>query len=139
MLSLLALSFALRTSPATNQQTDLMRNISHLLLDPYPSELLHIYSPCHSLRSASNTRIMRVPRMVRRTQGERSFHDIEPVIWNSLPFLCQAFFFIFFSDKSENTPVSLVCRLICRFCLLFSTFFLFSFFFFSFYQQTHHQ
>ena len=41
---------------------------------PYLSKLLHLYSPSRSLRSASDTRIFRVPRVCR------------PVIWNSLSF-----------------------------------------------------
>ena len=53
---------------------------------PYLSELLHLYSPCRSLRSASDTRIFRVPRVCRRILGERSFQCIGPVIWNSLSF-----------------------------------------------------
>ena len=52
---------------------------------PYRSELLHLYSPFRSLRSASDTRIFRVPRMGRRTLGERSFQYIGHVIWNSPP------------------------------------------------------
>ena len=51
----------------------------------YLSELLHLYSPSCSLRSASDTRIFSVPRVC-RTFGERSFQYIGPVIWNSLPF-----------------------------------------------------
>ena len=53
---------------------------------PYLSELLHLYSPSRSLRLASDTRIFRVPRMCRRTLGEKSFQYIRPVIWNSLSF-----------------------------------------------------
>ena len=49
---------------------------------PYISELLHLYSP-RSLRSAVDTRIFRVPRLGRRTSGERSFQQIGTVIWNS--------------------------------------------------------
>ena len=45
------------------------------------SELLHLYSPSRSLRSATDTRIFRVPRMGRRTLGGRSFQYIGPVIW----------------------------------------------------------
>ena len=52
---------------------------------PYLSELLHLYSPSRSLRSASDTRIFRVSRMGRRTLRERSFQYIGPVLWNSLP------------------------------------------------------
>ena len=40
---------------------------------PYLSELLHLYSSSRSLRSASDSRIFRVPRMGRRTLGERYF------------------------------------------------------------------
>ena len=53
---------------------------------PYLSELLHLYSSSRSLRSASDTRIFRVPRVCGRTLGERYFQYMEPVIWNSLPF-----------------------------------------------------
>ena len=53
---------------------------------PYISELLHLYSPSRSLRSASDTRIFLVPRVWMRTLGERSFQCIGPVIWNSLLF-----------------------------------------------------
>ena len=53
---------------------------------PYLSELLHLYSPSHSLRSASDTRIFSVPRVGRKTLGDRSFQYIGPVTWNSLPF-----------------------------------------------------
>ena len=42
-------------------------------------------TPSRSLRSASDTRIFRVPRMGRRALGERSFQYTWPVIWNSLP------------------------------------------------------
>ena len=54
---------------------------------PYLTELLHLYSPSRSLRSASDTWIFRVPRVCRRTLGERSFQFIGPVIWNSLSLL----------------------------------------------------
>ena len=52
---------------------------------PYLSELLHLYSPSRSPRSASYTRIFRVPRMDRRTLEERTIQYIGLVIWNSLP------------------------------------------------------
>ena len=53
---------------------------------PYLFELLHLFSPSRSLRSASDIRILCVPRVCRRTLAERSFQYIGPVIWNSLPF-----------------------------------------------------
>ena len=52
---------------------------------PYLSALLHLYSPSCSLRSAADAHIFRVPRMGRRTLGERSFQYLGPVLWNSLP------------------------------------------------------
>ena len=52
---------------------------------PYPSALLHLYSPSCSFRSAADAHIFRVPRMGRRTLGERSFQYLVPVLWNSLP------------------------------------------------------
>ena len=75
------------------KQPDSIENSNRLLphylqsvtVPPYLFELLHLYSPSRSLRSASDTWIFRVPRMGRRTLGERSFQYIGPVIWNSLP------------------------------------------------------
>ena len=62
----------------------------HIVSDtaPYLSELLHLYSPSPSpsLRSTSDARMFRVPRVCRRTLGERSFQYNGPVIWNSPPF-----------------------------------------------------
>ena len=52
----------------------------------YLSELLPLYSPSRCRCSASDTRIFRVPRVCRRTLGERSFQYIGPVVWKSLPF-----------------------------------------------------
>ena len=46
---------------------------------PDLSELLHLYSPSRFLRSAADTRIFRVPKIGRRTTGERSFQYIGPV------------------------------------------------------------
>ena len=51
----------------------------------YLFELLHLYSPAHSLCSSSDTQIFCVLRMGRRTLGKKSFQHIRPVIWNSLP------------------------------------------------------
>ena len=52
---------------------------------PYPSALLHLYSPSCSFRSAADAHIFRVPRMGRRTLGVRLFQYIGSVIRNSLP------------------------------------------------------
>ena len=51
----------------------------------YLSDLLHVLNSPRSLRSASDTRTFRVPRMGRNTLGERSFQYTRPVICNSLP------------------------------------------------------
>ena len=48
----------------------------------YVSELLRLYSPCSCLRSASDTRIFGVPRVVKRNWG--SFQYIGPAISSSL-------------------------------------------------------
>ena len=66
-----------------------------------------------SLRSASDTRIFRVPRVCRRTLGERSFQYIGPVIWNSLSF----------SVRHATTLSSFKSKLKTHlFCLLISHF-----------------
>ena len=49
------------------------------------SELLQLYSPSHSLRSSSDTRIFKLRRFNRKTQGFRSFSHFGPHIWNNLP------------------------------------------------------
>ena len=70
---------------------------------------------------APDTHIFRVPRIGRKTLGERSFQYIGSEIWNSLPSLCQAFVFtLFFSVKTEN-PSLLFCILICRFLFVVPT------------------
>ena len=43
----------------------------------YLSELLHLYSPSRSLRSASDTRIFRVPRMGRKRWGRDPFNTLD--------------------------------------------------------------
>ena len=84
------LLFDLHWLPFSSQiQYKIALTCFHIVSDtalPCLSELLHLYSPSHSLRSASDTGIFRVPRVCRRTLGERSFRYIGPVIWNSLPF-----------------------------------------------------
>ena len=80
----------------------------------YLSELLHLYSPSRSLLSASYTWIFHVPRMCRRTLGERSFKYIGPVIWNSLSFSVRHATSLLVQVKTEN-PLLLFCLLISRF------------------------
>ena len=51
----------------------------------YLSDLLQPYTPTRQLRSASDTRTFRVPRVNTKTFGERSFSCAGPSVWNSLP------------------------------------------------------
>ena len=51
----------------------------------YLSELLHLYSPSRSLRSPSNTRMLKIQRFNRKTHGFRTFSHFGPHIWNNLP------------------------------------------------------
>ena len=51
----------------------------------YLSELLHLYSPSRSLRSSSDTRILKIQRFNRKTHGFRTFSHFGPHIWNNLP------------------------------------------------------
>ena len=52
---------------------------------PYFSELLHLYSPSRSLRSASDTRIFRVSGMVRRTMVRDPFNALD--LCSGTPFI----------------------------------------------------
>ena len=49
------------------------------------SELLHFYSPSRSLRSSSDTRMLKIQRFNRKTHGFRTFSHFGPHIWNNLP------------------------------------------------------
>ena len=51
----------------------------------YFSELLHLYSPFRSLRSSSDTRMLKIQRFNRKTNGFRTFSHFGPHIWNNLP------------------------------------------------------
>ena len=51
----------------------------------YLSELLHISTPSHTLRSSSDTRMLTTQQYKRRTRGFRSFSCFGPHIWNSFP------------------------------------------------------
>ena len=51
----------------------------------YISELLHLYSPSRSLRSSSDTRMLKIQRFNRKTHGFRTFSHFGPHIWNNLP------------------------------------------------------
>ena len=49
------------------------------------TEILTVYIPSRSLRSAADTRMLKVPRRNKKKQGQRAFSYIGPVTWNSLP------------------------------------------------------
>ena len=49
------------------------------------SEILTVYTPSRSLRSSADTKMLKVPRRNKKTQGQRAFSYIGPVTWNSLP------------------------------------------------------
>ena len=51
----------------------------------YLSELLHMYSPSRTLRSSSDTRMLKIQQYKRKTHGFRTFSCFGPRIWNSLP------------------------------------------------------
>jgi hypothetical protein len=51
----------------------------------YLSELISIYTPSRSLRSSSDTRILRIPSVRTKSYGQRSFSYQAPTTWNNLP------------------------------------------------------
>ena len=51
----------------------------------YLSELLHVYTPSHTLHSSSDTRMLEIQQYKRKTHGFRTFSCFGPPIWNSLP------------------------------------------------------
>ena len=51
----------------------------------YLSELLHVYTPSRTLRSSSETCILKIQQYERKTHGFRIFSCFGPHIWNSLP------------------------------------------------------
>ena len=50
----------------------------------YLSELLHVYTPSRTLRSSSDTRMLKIQQYIRKTHGFRTFSCFGPHIWNSL-------------------------------------------------------
>ena len=51
----------------------------------YLSELLHVYTLSHTLRSSSDTRILKIQQYKRKSHGFGAFSCLGPHIWNSLP------------------------------------------------------
>ena len=51
----------------------------------YLSELLHICTPSRTLRSSSDSRMLKIPQYKRKTHGLRTFTYFGPSVLNSLP------------------------------------------------------
>ena len=51
----------------------------------YLSEMLHVYSPSRTLRSSSETRMLKIQQYKLKTYGFGVFSRFGPHIWNSLP------------------------------------------------------
>ena len=51
----------------------------------YLSELLHVYTPSHTLRSSSDTGMLKIQQYKRKRHGFRAFSCFGPHIWNLLP------------------------------------------------------
>ena len=49
------------------------------------SGLLHVYTPSRTLRSSSDTRMLKIQQYKRKSHGFRAFPCFGPHIWNSLP------------------------------------------------------
>ena len=52
----------------------------------YFSELLHVYTPSLTLRSSSDTRMLKIQQHKCKSRGFRTFSCFGPHIWNSLPY-----------------------------------------------------
>ena len=50
----------------------------------YLTELIHLYSPSRTLRSASDKRLLQVPR-TRTSSGDKGFYAAAAQLWNNLP------------------------------------------------------
>ena len=69
----------------------------------YLSELLHLYSPSRSLRSSSDTRMLKIQRFNRKTHSFRTSSHFGPHIWNNLPQdIMQALCYSHFLQKSTQ-------------------------------------
>ena len=49
------------------------------------SKLLHVYTPPRTLRSSSDTRMLKIQQYKRKIRGFRTLSCFGPHIWNSLP------------------------------------------------------
>ena len=57
----------------------------HFSSPAYLLDLLQLYSPSRSLRSSSDTRLLKVPVYKCKSKGDRAFSYFGPHVWNSLP------------------------------------------------------
>ena len=53
----------------------------------YISDLLEQYTPARQLRSSTDTRVLRKPRVISKSYGERTFSHFGPTTWNNLPYV----------------------------------------------------
>ena len=51
----------------------------------YFDDMLDIYVPSRNNRSADDDKILRIPKMKKKTRGERAFCFYGPSVWNKLP------------------------------------------------------
>ena len=51
----------------------------------YLFQLVHVYTPSRTLRSSSDTRMLKIQQYKRTSRGFRAFSCFGPQIWNSLP------------------------------------------------------
>ena len=74
----------------------------------YLSELLHLYSPSRSLRSSSDTRVLKLQRFNCKTHGFHTFSHFGPHIWNNLP---QYIMLLYFQKQTGNIYLSRIFQL----------------------------
>jgi hypothetical protein len=80
-------------------------NIVNGTAPKYLSDIVSLYTPSRNLRSASDSRLFRIPRRNKKTQGQRSFSYLGPSVWNDLPFSVRH------SDTTEHFKTALKTHL----------------------------
>ena len=72
----------------------------------YLSELLHVYTLSHTLRSSSDTRMLEIQQYKCKIHGFHAFSCFGPHIWNSLPQDLRHYSTLSsFKAKTENLPL----------------------------------
>jgi hypothetical protein len=61
-------------------------NIINQTAPQYLSDIVSIYTPSRTLRSSADSRLFKIPRYNKKTQGQRSFSHYAPSLWNNLPY-----------------------------------------------------